>query len=59
MKNTKGKLYLVAMSPLIPLLFLIDLAVGDLIVGIKTTTKEKLRYHVEIIKETWSGENDF
>lgn len=58
MKNIKGKIYIACVAPVIPVAFLIDLAVGDLVVGIKSTTKEKFMYHIQIIKETWVGKDD-
>jgi hypothetical protein len=41
------------MLPLLPISFLIDVLLGDIVTGVKTTSKEKLIEQCNLFKNLW------
>lgn len=47
------RFYLLAVFPFLPLFILIDIAIGDIVTGVKTAPKDKVTEQWEHYKECW------
>ena len=53
-KKTLTRAGLVVMIPLIPISILIDIAIGDIMTGVKTTNKAKAIEHYKLFISYWN-----
>lgn len=48
------KALLIMFIPFLPFAILIDILIGDIMTGVKTSVKEKMISHVRIFKQEWN-----
>ena len=49
------RLWLCIIFPLLPLAFIIDILIGDIMTGVKDSPKEKVIFQWNFFKDTWNG----
>ena len=50
------RLVLLIMAPFLPLAIIVDVLLGDIMTGVKTTASQKIIEHLDLFAETWNGQ---
>ena len=56
MKLVLIRLALLIMAPFLPLAIIVDILLGDMMTGVKTTAGQKIKEHIDLFAEKWNGQ---